>query len=162
MQNAAKENAHFCQQLFIKHVTSRKLHTVLRAGLRCLLCAASRGSRPSCSPGASEEGKAHGLLPILVLFHVHFSGTTGCQRIWVWRARGDALPPARAWSGWGGECPSAASGSWLVVAVVSLQFPYFPFYGSQGWRAARPARSRCASAVLVLKAWHGCCNTLAA
>lgn len=67
------------------------------------------------------------------------------------------LPPARAWQV--GEHPSAPSGSWLVVAVVSLQFPYFPFYGSRGWSPAKPAWSRCASAVLALKAWHGRHNT---
>lgn len=45
-----------------------------------------------------------------------------------------------------GDCPAAASAGCVVVAVVSLQFPYFPCDGSQGWR---PALSCCAGAVLV-------------
>lgn len=114
MQNAAKENAHFCQQLFIKHVTSRKLHTVLRAGLSRLLRAASRGSCLPCSPGASEEGKAHSLLPTLVFLCACSSCTMGCQHIWVWQERGDALLPARAWQGEIAPSLPVAAGWWSL------------------------------------------------
>lgn len=53
MQNAAKENVHFCQQLFIKLVTSRKLHSAVSGG-----CAGCCGARRGCPAPCGRLGRA--------------------------------------------------------------------------------------------------------
>lgn len=53
MQNAAKENVHFCQQLFIKLVTSRKLHSAVSGG-----CAGCCGARRGCPAPCRRSERA--------------------------------------------------------------------------------------------------------
>lgn len=83
------------------------------------------------------------LLPLLLVLILLLSWSTHAFAAAAW---GDASLSCRR------RVPQPFSGGCSVVAAVSLQFPYFPFYGSWGWR---PAPSCCAGVVCTLKAWHG-------
>lgn len=159
MQNAAKENAQF---FFFSPAAFHKTCNQQKPPRCAVCCAASRDSwLPRC-PGASEGGR--GLPPTLILLWARSSCSPAARGFGVRCCRLSCLAE--------GDCRAAARAGCLVVAVVSLQFPYFPSGGSQGWRLARPAPSRCAGAGLVFvrsltakrkpaptsPSWHGCCG----